>query len=265
MRQGTWNDVMDIDLSRYVSTHSEESDEEKVNNVFLEKSKQSRSCEDIPYIDDDDDVPGSKRGYSKLKTSESKKSLSIASSMNHLEATSEQYNESRDMEKILFWKVFFEYFRAGATIPVLLFLILFLIFSQFITSACDYFIKIYTSQELLRLQDEETLFTTTEGLYVYGFLIVAVIVVTLSRGFMFFAVCMRSSKKIHDKSFLSLLHSPMRFFDLNPTGSILNRFSKDMGAVDELLPKAIIEAAQVNCISLPHNFYAININCRICS
>jgi ATP-binding cassette, subfamily C (CFTR/MRP), member 4 len=89
------------------------------------------------------------------------------------------------------------------------------------------------------------LFSTTDGLYIYGFLILAVVAVTLSRGFIFFAVCMRSSKKLHDKSFLSLLHSPMRFFDTNPSGRILNRFSKDMGAVDELLPKAIIDAAQV--------------------
>jgi ABC-type multidrug transport system fused ATPase/permease subunit len=125
-------------------------------------------------------------------------------------------------------------------------MVLFLIFSQFVTSACDYFLKIFTNEELLRLQNMETLFTTTEALYVYGFLIIAVVIATLSRGFMFFAICMRSSKKIHDKSFLRLLHSPMRFFDLNPTGRILNRFSKDIGAVDELLPKAIIEACQVN-------------------
>lgn len=248
LRQGTWNEVMDIDLLQYVSTQSEGSDDEKLNSISQEKSKMSRmNDDDIPYIDDDgDNVPGSHRGYLKLKTSESKKSLSIASSLNDLDATAEQYNENKNEEKILFWKVFYEYFRAGATLPILLFLILFLIFSQFMTSACDYFLKIFTNQELLRLHNEETFFTTKEGLYIYGFLILAVVIVTLSRGFMFFAICMRSSKKIHDKSFLCLLHSPMNFFDLNQTGRILNRFSKDMGAVDELLPKAIIEATQVN-------------------
>lgn len=257
MRQGTWNDVMDIDLFRYVSTPStDESDDDKVNNISLEKSKQSRSYvhdedEDIPYIDDDDGggvVAGSKRGYLKLRTSESKKSLSIASSINDLDDAQEQYNENQNVQKIHFVKIFYEYFRAGANVPILLFLLIFLLFSQFVTSACDYFIKIYTNQELLRLHHEETLFTTKEGLYIYGFLIVAVVVATLSRGFMFFAVCMRSSKKIHDKSFLCLLHSPMGFFETNPVGIILNRFSKDMGAVDELLPKAIIEAAQVRFI-----------------
>lgn len=37
----------------------------------------------------------------------------------------------------------------------------------------------------------------------------------------------------------------MRFFDLNPSGRILNRFSKDFGQIDEWLPKCILDASQV--------------------
>lgn len=37
----------------------------------------------------------------------------------------------------------------------------------------------------------------------------------------------------------------MRFFDTNNSGRILNRFSKDMGTVDELLPKAMLDASQI--------------------
>ena len=133
-------------------------------------------------------------------------------------------DEDRNEKKIKFAKVFIEYFRSGATMSVLLSVAIFLIFSQFVTSASDYFITFWTNQELLRINQMETMFSTKDGLYIYGFLILAVISVTLSRGFIFFAVCMRASKKLHDTSFLSLLHSPMRFFDLNPVGRILNRF-----------------------------------------
>lgn len=249
LRQGSWNDVMDIDLSQYVSPHPSNDDAKDMNDVHTE----IEDDEDIPYIDD---VPSSGKrengGYLNLKTSEPRKKsisrLSIASSADEMNLVyeEEQNDEEKSEKKINFWRVFIEYFRAGASIPILLFIVIFLLFSQFITSSSDYFVTLWTNQELLRLHGKNTLFTTKDGLYIYGLLILAVICVTLSRGFIFFAVCIRSSKRLHDKSFLCLLHSPMRFFDLNPAGRILNRFSKDMGAVDEILPKAIIEAVQVS-------------------
>lgn len=37
----------------------------------------------------------------------------------------------------------------------------------------------------------------------------------------------------------------MRFFNTNTSGRILNRFSKDMGAIDELLPAAMMDCLQI--------------------
>lgn len=34
-------------------------------------------------------------------------------------------------------------------------------------------------------------------------------------------------------------------------GRILNRFSKDVGAIDEFLPVAMIDAAQVSVLTIP--------------
>lgn len=50
---------------------------------------------------------------------------------------------------------------------------------------------------------------------------------------------------MHDEMFESVSRSPMSFFHVNPSGRILNRFSKDMGAVDELLPQAMLDCFQV--------------------
>lgn len=56
---------------------------------------------------------------------------------------------------------------------------------------------------------------------------------------------MRASKVLHDRMFGAMLITPMRFFDTNPSGRILNRFSKDMGAIDEVMPRVMMDAVQI--------------------
>lgn len=73
---------------------------------------------------------------------------------------------------------------------------------------------------------------------------------TIFRGVLFFKMCMHASKVLHDRMFQSILGAKMQFFDVNPSGRILNRFSKDMGAIDELLPKALMDFIQVALVMI---------------
>lgn len=82
-------------------------------------------------------------------------------------------------------------------------------------------------------------------IYIYSGVTVATIVISLVRSFAFFKTCMRASRRLHDRMFDSITRATMRFFNTNPSGRILNRFSKDMGAVDELLPSALIDCLQI--------------------
>nr|CAD7403769.1 unnamed protein product [Timema poppensis] len=89
------------------------------------------------------------------------------------------------------------------------------------------------------------LFSTEVSLYIYSGCIAACVLLTLLRSIFFFKVCMNASIGLHDTMFRSILQGTMRFFDTNPSGRVLNRFSKDMGAIDELLPILMLEVIQI--------------------
>ena len=66
-------------------------------------------------------------------------------------------------------------------------------------------------------------------IYIFTGLTVATVVISLWRSLMFFNIAMKASKKLHDAMFFGVTRASMFFFNTNPSGRILNRFSKDMG------------------------------------
>ncbi|XP_073944234.1 probable multidrug resistance-associated protein lethal(2)03659 [Choristoneura fumiferana] len=82
-------------------------------------------------------------------------------------------------------------------------------------------------------------------IYIWAIGIIGCILLTTGRSVLFLRVCMRSSIKLHNQMFSNILSATMRFFDTNPSGRILNRFSKDMGIVDEILPRMYLDSIQV--------------------
>lgn len=82
-------------------------------------------------------------------------------------------------------------------------------------------------------------------IYIFTVITVLTVAVALSRSFLFFSLAMRSSTNLHNSMFKGITHASMYFFHTNPTGRILNRFSKDMGQVDEILPAVMMDVAQI--------------------
>lgn len=51
----------------------------------------------------------------------------------------------------------------------------------------------------------------------------------------------RARRKLHQEAIAGLLSAPISFFDYNPIGKILNRFSADMGVIDKVnIPSYIL-------------------------
>lgn len=82
-------------------------------------------------------------------------------------------------------------------------------------------------------------------LYIFTALNVSIIFFALTRSLLFFNLAKRSSTNLHNTMFQGVTRASMYFFNTNPAGRILNRFSKDLGQVDEILPGVMMDVAQI--------------------
>ena len=130
-------------------------------------------------------------------------------------------------------RIYCEYIKAGAGPIMFISMIVFTIISQTIFNGVDIFITLWTNKNQAGPVDEAE---QNWDIIVYSILIVALFVSTIIRSITFFAICMRASVRLHNKIFGRLLRAPVSFFDSNPAGRILNRFTKDLGIIDEMLP-----------------------------
>lgn len=106
----------------------------------------------------------------------------------------------------------------------------------------------------------------------------ALLLLLFVRSALFFLLAVKSSRKLHDAMFESVLRAPMLFFDRNPVGEfcfflnistfreqlliglkfkycvhmfylplgrILNRFAGDLGCVDDILPTTLFDVHSV--------------------
>nr|CAD7424074.1 unnamed protein product [Timema monikensis] len=194
-------------------------------------------------------------------------SIALESEIVELDPPSSDHIEKSSKGKIA-RSMYIEYMRAGTNICGFLGVVLMFLLSQGAASGADYWMSYWvTQEESLAYYDQlpdnytelnrsfedtniiliprEDLFSTETSLHIYTAIIVFLLVITFSRAIIFYAMCMKSSQGLHNSMFNGITKTRMRFFDVNPSGRVLNRFSKDIGSVDEILPKALLDATQI--------------------
>ncbi|XP_071628428.1 ATP-binding cassette subfamily C member 4-like [Temnothorax longispinosus] len=202
--------------------------------------------------------------------------LSTASSV-HSDIDDSDYAENNPEEENvtcgrISGRVYKDYFHHGGNYFTLLMLLLLFVISQVATIGNDYWFSYFVNLEDVRRIENSSeakqsanmynnsflgsiftlnpdgLLSTMDAIYVYTFCFIVCVATTLFRNFLYMKICMNSSCNLHNTMLFNLLHARMSFFRTNPSGRILNRFSKDMGSMDELLPKAMLEALQIWCL-----------------
>lgn len=81
---------------------------------------------------------------------------------------------------------------------------------------------------------------------IYTVLIICTLVLYIARTFGFFMICLKISLRLHDSLFNGIIRSYMYFFNTNPSGRILNRFSSDINNIDVALPQAMLDSISVS-------------------
>jgi len=176
-----------------------------------------------------------------------KKSATVENSM--ITATEK---EDRVIGKVSY-DTFIQYAKHGNYFRCFLVIVL-LIAAQAMFVLSDWWLKYWSSLDKSEQQ---------EDFMAWGFALLVLITAILGfiRCLLFFNFSLSSSTSIHKAMYSSVMNSPMSFFNSNPQGRILNRFSKDQGNVDEQLPTVgitaielalfVISAVILVCISIP--------------
>ncbi|KAK0202906.1 P-loop containing nucleoside triphosphate hydrolase protein [Desarmillaria ectypa] len=77
-------------------------------------------------------------------------------------------------------------------------------------------------------------------LIIYGMVSLSSILLGGAAAILMWVLCsLRSAKRLHDAMLEALIHAPLSFFELTPTGRILNLFSRDTYVIDQILGRAI--------------------------
>nr|XP_045582319.1 ATP-binding cassette sub-family C member 4-like isoform X3 [Procambarus clarkii] len=224
--------VSDTGLAMSHNAKKHHRSEKRLNNTEAEKSQ--------PLLNDTDD--GEKDEPEQVTNAESRSQGSVKGA------------------------IYLDYFLAGGGWILLIILSISNVLTQVLFSGTDYWLSYWANGEQLRARLEpdlnasvivnvfgnDTSFSysdpvpdgyldTATNVYVYTGLTVGLFLLSLGRTILFFVMCMTSSRTLHNRMFESIIRVPIKFFDTHPIGQILNRFTKDLGQIDEMLPITVFD------------------------
>ncbi|BES88771.1 Multidrug resistance-associated protein [Nesidiocoris tenuis] len=95
---------------------------------------------------------------------------------------------------------------------------------------------------------------------VAGITVCCLLAAAILRGIVFMWSSYRISSRLHAQMAKSALYTDLSYYNNNPSGSILNKFSKDLGSTDEMLPKAILDTSQTMSLVLGATINTLVVN-----
>ncbi|XP_029303230.1 LOW QUALITY PROTEIN: multidrug resistance-associated protein 4-like [Cottoperca gobio] len=155
-------------------------------------------------------------------------------------------------------RIYLKYFTSGRNPLVLLVVVLLTVTAEVAYVMQDWWLVYWAREEFFnRTAADVRIETGMNATYsdqelnlpfylgIYSGLTAAAVVFGFVRSLLIFHGLVRSSQALHDSMFRAVLRTPVRFFDVNPIGRILNRFSKDISQMDSMLPITFMDFYQL--------------------
>ncbi|ELU17727.1 hypothetical protein CAPTEDRAFT_146185, partial [Capitella teleta] len=151
-----------------------------------------------------------------------------------------QQEEDREIGSVNM-KCFADYFTSGNGRLYLAFVFFLCLLSQALYNIADWWLSEWTNmEENTGLVSNDLNIEENKDSITYMSIYVAITLGTLFIGLFktvsYYQMSIKSSSCLHSKLYDSVVRAPISFFDNNPKGRIINRFSADIGALDNFLP-----------------------------
>ncbi|KDO34392.1 hypothetical protein SPRG_01528 [Saprolegnia parasitica CBS 223.65] len=134
--------------------------------------------------------------------------------------------------------VFFNYMKQIGGLPMVLYLITVLSLWQGLSIGSDLWLSKWSASTATESRETFAL-QAPWYLSIYAGLAFGGVILTVFRTLSIYVAGLRASRSLFANMTSALLHAPMRFFDANPLGRILNRYSGDMSTVDQQIPSSL--------------------------
>ncbi|KAN0009360.1 hypothetical protein ACTFIU_006645 [Dictyostelium citrinum] len=140
-------------------------------------------------------------------------------------------------------RVYWKYVTAGGGLLFLIAIMFYLLETGSKTFS-DWWLSHWQTQsseriEAILLGEEPTGLTDNQNLGIYIGLGMAAVIISVCRNFIYFEYSVHAARAIHHELFNALLKKPMSFFDQTPIGRIINRFTRDLDGIDNLIATSI--------------------------
>lgn len=194
------------------------------NNIVLEHKQQSN---DATYLDltKEAQTDSSRQNNKKIKEKAQKESIVSKEEINKGRVSWESYISLFYVSDNSFWgqtKLRRSIFQGCQLILVLSLMI----GAQICLTSSEYWLGTWADSK-----------NQEKNKYSIGFitLLCVCLMLAFGRAVVFYNLILKGARYLHDGMFMGVLYSPMSFFEKNPLGRIINRFSKDQWVVDEMV------------------------------